>query len=257
MVIVFPVADRDFDLALPVAKWMRKLGPYPRHDALLVWSEELSSEKREKIADEFRNMGWKDKPRAMVARILRQTWPDAPNDIFRQAAKMVAEDPLLKRPWYFMEPDCTPMVNGWADMLAEQYNLDLSRPFLGCIEDTYEKINATGQLVKIGRHMVGPGLYPASLSQFTQAHEYCAAAFDLAISRDIIPHARHTGLIQHNWSTGNYRKDESGKIVCDAMPLRFQQHGQPKTMTVNPEAVVVHGCKDSSLLRILLDSAQN
>jgi len=249
MIIVFPVSKVDVHLALPLAKWMRKLGPYPRHEALIVWSPEVPPEQREPIAVEFRAMGWKSPAKATTATVTTQEWPVAPNEIFRHAAMMVGNDPSLQRPWFFMEADCTPMRSGWADALADEYNRESFKPFLGCIDNTYARAS-TGQIIKVGQHLVGTAIYPAYLIHHTRAHIGCVEAFDMALSKEIMPAARHTDMIQHNWSTGNYRRHD-GQIVCDTVKLRFTQEGNPLNRPVKPDTLVLHGCKDLSLLTLL------
>lgn len=256
MILCFPVSGVDLHLAKPLAKWMRELGPYPRHDALIVWSPEVSASDREEIAVEFRNMGWRTPAKAFQAQIAphEQNWPLGPNAMFRQTAQMVDRDPSLNRPWYFFEADNTPMMKGWMDALADEYNKDLSKPFLGSLAKTYEIINSTGELNQIGNHMVGTAIYPPLLNRFTRAHLDCRNAFDLAISRDIFKYCRNTEFIQDNWSTANYQwKRQHGRWVidCGKTELRVKLIGQSLAKPVAPYAQVVHGCKDGSLLQAI------
>lgn len=237
-------------LALPLVQWVRTLGPYPRHDCLLAYSEELPPEDREAVAAVIRGCGWKSPARAMQCAVPVQRWPDAPNAIFRQVADMIAGCPDFQRPWYFMEPDCTPMRKGWADEIADAYNVDTSKPFMGVIDNTYLSDTNTGELLKIGEHLCGTSVYPAALSRYTQRHRNCDNAFDIAIAKDIRPHARRSPLFQDNWSTSNYRR-ENGKIVCSGVTLRVALSGQSLARDVRPEAAVVHGCKDGSLLKLI------
>lgn len=251
MLLVFPVSVVDAQLALDVSEWMRSLGPYSRHKALMAWSSELPVDKRAAIAAHFKAMDWAEPPRAFSVGVKdsEQKWPTAANVIFRECAKMVAQFPQFRCPWFFFEPDCTPMVPGWLDKLADTYNEDITRPFLGRVQDTFNLVG--GERVKVGQHMVGTAIYPPVLEPYTKAHLHPAFAFDHAISRDIAPHWRDTRLIQHNWSTGNYRRTPEGRIVCDKVRLRFSQQGQQLDRYVAPETLVLHGCKDGSLIKLL------
>jgi hypothetical protein len=251
MTLVFPVSHVDLHLALPLAQWMKKLGPYPRHDALIVWSSELTPEQREPIAVEFREMGWSSPPKAFTAQVTRQSWPEAPNEIFRQAAQLIETDAQFRRVWYFFELDNVPTRKGWLDELADEFNSDLSRPFLGYVDTTWEQDNQTAELRKIGTHLVGTGIYPPNLSFYTQAHLTCLNAFDLAMSRDIARIARHTNLIHNNWRSVNYRwthKDGQWILSSDVSGLRAQQFGHAINRDVLPGPAVIHGCKDLSLI---------
>jgi hypothetical protein len=199
---------------------------------------------------EFRAMGWKTPAKAFTAQVTEQKWPEAPNEIFRQCADMVQNDPQLRGVWYFFEPDNVPVKKGWLDMLADQYNTDLSKPFLGYVDTTWERMLNSGQLNKIGEHMVGTGIFPPNLADFTTAHRTCSNAFDLAMAREIITLCRHTKLIHNNWRSRNYRL-ENGVIKSDVLGLREQQFGDAINRDVSPEAIVIHGCKDLSLLNLV------
>lgn len=249
MLIVFPFSKNDIHLAVPLMAWIRKLGPYPRHDLLLAYSEELSPLQRETVAMNARECGWRTPPVAISANVSQQSWPTAPNEIFRQCA-ITAE--RMQRPWMFVEPDCTPMRRGWADEIADDYNRD-PRPFLGVVDNTYASLGGAS-LVKIGEHLCGCAVYPPNLRAFTSAHLGCTNAFDHAIAKDVRPHARNCELMQDNWSTGNYRRD-GDQIVCDPVTLRVALTGRSLTRPIRPGVVFLHGCKDGSLIRLLSEES--
>jgi hypothetical protein len=255
MLIVFPFSKQDLALAIPLMQWMRELGPYDRHNLLLAYSEELSPDEREAVAVNARQCGWAAPPIAFTVRIPTQQWPDAPNEIFRQAAELIWRTPEFHKAWYFMEPDVTPMREGWADALADEYNRDLSLPFMGVVDTTYSVNSISGELVKTGEHLCGCAVYPPNLSHYTTAHLNATVAFDHAIAPQIRPHARNTPLCQDNWSTGNYHRSW-GRIVCEPVTFRVALAGRSVTRPVRPDAVVLHGCKDGSLLKLLRDSRE-
>ncbi len=250
MILVFPVSHVDIRQAVHAAKWMRRLGPYARHDALIAWSSELTPEQKEPLAVEFRAMGWRTPCKGFTAQVHQQGWPEAPNAIFAQCAEMVAIDPTLQRPWYFFEPDNLPVIPAWLDMLEDEYQQDRTKPFLGCVDVTYEVAHHNGELRQIGNHMVGTGIYPPVLRDFTDLHIGCVDAFDIVMSRDIIHLCRHTKLIHNNWRSCHYRW-EKGALKSDQAGLLERQFGQALNRDVSPDAVVIHGCKDSSLLHVL------
>jgi hypothetical protein len=254
MLIVFPFSRHDLHLAVPLMAWIRNLGPYPRHDLLLAYSEELTREEREAVAVNARECGWRTPATAFDARIPVQQWPAAPNAIFAQAATLIWNTPELRKAWMFLEPDATPMRAGWADAIADAYNENLSLPFMGVIDNTYSAY-PDGTLVKTGEHLCGVAVYPPNLATYTQRHLNCTVAFDHAMAPDIRPKARNSPLFQDNWSTGNYRMDGE-RIVCDPITLRVALTGRSITRTVRPESVMLHGCKDGSLIK-LLDSSSD
>ena len=65
---------------------------------------------------------------------------------------------------------------------------------------------------------------------------------------DVIKQMTDTQLIQHNWKTENYRV-EDGTIVCSN--VEELPYGISFDYPVRGDAVVLHGCKDGSLARLL------
>lgn len=106
-------------------------------------------------------------------------------------------------------------------------------------------------------HMVGTGIYhhefgarSPNIGQIDRVMPWAGPLepFDIRLRHEIVPHAHNTILIQHNWNTGNYR-EEGGKIICDDLS------GDPNLSHAKPydgHAVVVHGCKDGSLAKLVL-----
>lgn len=250
MVIVLPLSKRDLNLAVPLMSWIRKLGSYPRHDLLLAYSSELTALERETVASTARAIQWRVPPVAITVGIDVQEWPQAPNQIFRSVVNAAK---TMNRPWLFLEPDCTPIRRGWADDLADAYNR-LRMPFMGVVDTTYA-VTPSKELVKTGEHLCGCAVYPPNLAEFTQRHTICHEAFDHAIAKDVRPKAANCPLMQDNWSTGNYCRDGE-KTVCDPVTLRIELIGRSITRPLRPEVVLLHGCKDGSLLRLLRDEME-
>ena len=247
MLIVFPFSKNDLHLAVPLMAWIKRLGPYPRHDLLLAYSEELTLLERETVAMSARECGWRVPPMAIDCKIPIQRWPEAPNSIFAQVAAAVTQ---FNRPWMFVEPDCTPMVVGWADRIADEYNANPQLPFMGVIADTQMGLGGCS-MQKVGEHLCGCAVYPPNIATYTTAHQTCTSAFDIVMGKFIRPHARNCAIMQDNWSTGNYRRDENGRIVCDPANLRVALSGGAVNFPVRPEVVFLHGCKDGSLIRLI------
>ena len=251
MLIVFPFSKHDLHLAVPLMAWVKCLGPYPRHDLMLAYSEELTALERETVTMTARDCGWRTPPMAIECKIPVQGWPAAPNAIFAQVAFAVRD---FNRPWLFMEPDCTPLAKGWADLIADEYNSNQALPFLGVIEDTYVGLGGS-TMQKVGEHLCGCAVYPPNLHAYTQKHRDCANAFDHAIAKDVRPFARNSAVMQDNWSTGNYRR-EGGQIVSDAVTLRVALSGGSMNRPVRQSVAFLHGCKDGSLIRLLSEKSK-
>ena len=70
----------------------------------------------------------------------------------------------------------------------------------------------------------------------------------------VIKELNDSKLIQNNWRTKNYRYS-NGEIVCDSVSnLAWDVHWNK---AINDDAVLVHGCKDDSLVKLLLNNNTN
>ena len=265
MLLLFPVSEVDDKLAVEVAEWIAELGGVKGHVAALEWSPAVPEDRRERIRKAFREafahvrefeVKLSAEAEALVAE--GKGWPVAPNETFAQAAQWVSNSGW-QGPWYFFEPDNTPTQAGWLDKLEDEY-FACGKNFMGVLENSWlqhEVVDDEGKIHTIrqqaGRHLVGTAIYPTFMAGYTQRHLYCPAnvAFDCFLQQDLEYVSHHTNQIQHNWLTENYRR-EDGVIKCDAREGRKPgQKGFALARDVHSGAVVVHGCKDLSLLRLL------
>ena len=101
-----------------------------------------------------------------------------------------------------------------------------------------------------GKHLVGTGIYPYNLSKYTTLHKFLNEwPWDVFMQWDIAPKAHHTELIQHLWISCNARK-QGNSIVTS--PVKGYED-RSLAGEIRPDAVVVHGLKDASLINILLE----
>jgi hypothetical protein len=98
--------------------------------------------------------------------------------------------------------------------------------------------------------MVGAGIYPATLwTTYSQVQFLPETPFDMAMGEWMVPLTHNTKLICHRWSTCDYRRNEQSELIMeDEEPENNLYGGRP----VPPEAIIVHGCKDNSLTKLLL-----
>lgn len=186
-------------------------------------------------------------------------WPRACNAHFQAAARFVAASGS-EEPWLWMELDALPITPGWADALEDDYQR-LGQPFCGTVIQTPFR-DATGKIVYQDGDtmMMGVGIYPAWLGIHGRCEmlAYCCAAsshasaqpWDVYLRHEIKNLGRaHTDLIADMWHTQNYRY-ENGQITADSIKhdRAVKERGGP----INPKAVLVHGCKDDSLAKLLL-----
>jgi len=174
-------------------------------------------------------------------------WPRACTVHWQKAFIAMAREGLREEVYWF-EADNTPLCAGWLDKLYEEYHT-AKRAFMGTVVTTW-RTNPQGVLFQAGEHMVGTGIYPPSW--YGNWSNYLTVPFnepfDTNFQDEWLLDCQRTNLICHMGKTGNYRR-EAGQIVCDDrdMPSGVSYNHGP----VPPEAVVVHGCKDGSLARLI------
>ena len=261
MLLVYPISNFDLTLAKAIAGWIVDLGGVQDFPALLVVDPEIPPEEwrmvRAILEKAFKSVS------AVYASLdpsVDKGWPAGPNAMFRAAAA-AAPEIFPELPWYFFEPDNTPLASDWLKRIEAEY-ASADRPFVGVLQQSWRLLMPQNERIPAGQHLVGTGVYPSRLFQYTQAHIQSrdpmngrVIAFDVAMQTDIVDgnFAKHTNLIQHNWLTCNYRREADGKIHCDPTKGRLAgQAGFSLPHVVNETIAVVHGCKDLSLLKLLL-----
>lgn len=202
-------------------------------------------------------------------------WPKASNwQWFRTGIIMEA----LNAPWFWMELDCLPVRAGWADIIAGSYT-SAGAPFMGCIVKTPWRNDATGKPVESlegpnDKMMCGCGVYPAGmrhrfdmlagdgqrpgqdgmLLSLSQGDNSIEIPWDLFLRHPMRRMGMaHTDVIADHWNTENYRI-ENGVLLCD--PKLTDANNKPTAVqragAINPNAVVIHGCKDGSLFDLIM-----
>jgi len=133
-------------------------------------------------------------------------------------------------------------------------------PSLGGDADTM----MSGCAVYPGNLFDRPNFYKAGhglMSDFMKGQESIDMAWDMhlrhAMHKDGLA---HTELIAQHWNTGNYRI-EGESLVCDANETHEIFLKNPKWEIrkcggiVHPDAVMIHGCKDDSLFKLIVSDS--
>jgi hypothetical protein len=247
MLVIIPVSEADEQMVGPSSELINKLGGCPNHDLLVVGSTDcqpLVNELHAKLKGQFKDTS------THVFQCLTKGWPLGPNAYFRNTISyLYTTTNTIDQPWYWFELDNTPLKKGWLDALQKEY-VAAHAVFLGARHATYY-VDQNNKLLSKGYHMAGTGIYPKNFTQLCDLWRFEeGVAFDVWIQWEIIKAGlTDTPLIQHNWKTCNYRR-EGGEIVCDNFDMPHPDLHTNKP--VSPEAVIVHGCKDLSLARLLL-----
>lgn len=197
-------------------------------------------------------------PNVSVESLPREPQPNgrfgAFNAIFRDSVELLSKRGN-KNPWFWWEEDMTAIRPGWADRLELEYHRG-GQPFMGVQRKASDVMRGpNGEPLSErdprtqGDYMVAVGMYPPNFKDFSTLYKYPdpsgAMPTDVTIRHEVNRHLLHTEIIAHHYKTGNYRRDDQGRIVCDDFE---HEKGFPTYADiVSDMAFVVHGCKDDSL----------
>jgi len=261
MLIVVPVSRTDEVLINSFAEIFNMKGPYEKHELLVVyrpsdkdWAENvyyqiaIKNNKFQKSAmKEFSGDG----PRG---------WPSGPNFYWEQTV-VYLKAIKNRKPWLWMELDMTPLKSGWADKLYKEYK-NCEKPFMGNLGDT-TTLTGDGKLIKLCKHLVGAAVYPPSVDKYSKIWKYVSGintAWDVLCQWEFTPLSHETKLIQFCFRTQNYKRKESIKNNNKKIVIGEDKNGFKDYRFDHPidfeNAVIVHGCNDGSLNKLLIKEAK-
>lgn len=258
MNIVFTYHSGDAELALLSAQAITAMGVNMRHkatvcatnDTPLIW--EITKELEKSFP----------KVERIVAQDGFNGWPLGPNQMFVDASTHCYR---YEDPWYFWEPDCVPMVKGWVDKLEEEFNTHPNK-IMGSI--------VNGGMAPSGKNVyqliVGSAVYPAkflnycglaaSLCNYNIAYRQAGTIpepWDVRCRWTFMENGRNTDLIKAYWRSCNYQYRDGDLIFFAEGPEAQEiQSVTCPDRKVDPKAIVVHGCKDGSLHRMIIGAYQ-
>lgn len=177
------------------------------------------------------------------------------NALFVAAARwMAVHHP--QQPWVWMDRTC-PLRPDWMEALHWEY-VGAKREFLGVIENSYMRTAQENQFQVYGfgeatKHM-RTGVYPGEFGNnklfknpFVYSYQYEAQFY-------VVPRAAHTPLIGNSWASANFRLEvqDDGReyAVGDQTDEASIRKAVPVDLT---GALLLHGCRDGSLERVVLD----
>lgn len=253
MIITIPISHSDFKDSLRVLSFIKALthfGPYLEHDLLIV-----TQPSDLKCAMALKNF---------IAHLFYSTdihvfpedgpkgWPQGPNFYWKNTIEYFKYHLTENtQPWFWMEMDCVPLKKDWPTLLEKEYRT-YGKPFLGTVDKTVE-ITTDMLRVYVGEHLQGTAVYPPKLHEFCTVWEYVdriPKAFDVLCQWETVPQTHRSKLIQQGFRTINY------KISFDPFKIKGEDNGDLDGVAtydtpLTTEAVVHHGCKDTSLSDIV------
>ena len=254
MNIVFAYHNGDAELAMESAKAITAMGLNMRHKAY-VCTKQGTKDCNAIIQELKKSFQEVDQ---MFVQDGFDGWPLGPNQMFADAAAAMYATGV---PFYFWEPDCVPMKEGWVDDLDTQYHKRL-----GIMGHKYEGGMASNGK-NIYKMIVGSAVYPPnfldfcpsaqSLSTYNLAYKNAGTIpepWDVRCRWDFMAIGYNTPLIRTYWKSVNYQWKD-GKIVFYAEDPEAQavQGVTCPDRVISSQAVVIHGCKDGSLHKMAQD----
>jgi hypothetical protein len=166
-------------------------------------------------------------------------------------------------PWFWMEPDCCPVKAGWLDTLANAYEAS-GKDFMGHVRPTKWKNPDGSTFTKDGDNMLlRNAVYPPMLSRdqnisplltdlgYADPRSHAPEPWDMYLRWLMFRRGvADSPLFRDHWKTQRYERKDKGQIVfqsCD---------DEDEIGVIEPEAVLIHGCKDGSLHRLIIGAAE-
>lgn len=244
MFLVIPVSKTDNKIIDDFCELTACLGPYKNHKVLYVYKKRDKS-LVDKIKYFFKDLFFEEYD-CIIDKNCPSGWPGGPNFFWRQAILFLKKIDN-KLPWYWMEIDVTPVKKKWLDYLEKEY-VFFGKPFMGFIASHSNNYF---------RHLSGCAVYPADIDIYMNEWKWihnCNEAFDLICgSRDkVLTNTAFTKSMLNLFRSKNFKIDDN-KLFYDHQyfPFEFGLDDDLKMQEFSENTLVVHGCKDASLIKII------
>lgn len=234
---VIPYSLPDQQQAIELLAWILELGGCKRHDCLLVASAKIDAETNRVFLDlaakSFNSASLITTP----GNLPDERWPIGPNWMFQTAANWVAQHD--KRPFWWNEPDCIPLTEGWLDFIEQEY-YRAGKPFMGAV------VKGVSKPIVIGDSLNGCAVYPPdTATRFAKIPFNSPEAWDILAGPVTVPNAHHSKCYQYFWgqpgSAPTFRSRHIKGEPANVFTLEQLRH----------DAVVFHRNKDSTLIPLL------
>lgn len=256
MKLVIPVSLSDAHLLPLFTDALVKLGHVGPHSLLLVPTPAVSDAAQGQV-NRLRTIC--DDVQLVATPVdFQGGWPAGPNNHWHWVVTYL-DSVKLREPWLWMELDAVPLKPRWASLLAEAY-FGANKSFFGFTKPVkYIRREDGAMYHKPGDDfLLGVAIYPPGITGDTHIRPLfnnlgrrvpmaLKEPFDMYLRWVMKQRGVHsTTLITDLWRTCNYR-EEGGQIVCDPVAGETYARGG----TVPAEAILVHGCRDGSLHRLI------
>jgi hypothetical protein len=236
LLAVIPYHAGDIKGAKNLLTFIIELGGCLKHSCLLVADAAVDKSERSEVLALAQRSFSSSGSLPVVARPVG--FP--PNFMFLSAARHIMQ--CHKSAWLWLEPDCVPLVPGWLDALATEYDSSTKR-FMGCLVESTQP-----GVPKV--HLPGCSIYPPDAYPHFEEIESLKreiVAWDMESAASIVPRSANTKLIQHFWGKRNLPPTF---VELKRTDLNYPENALDLTF-LKPEAVLFHRNKDGTLLRLI------
>ena len=262
MKLTIPVSRHDRHLIQDLVKSLETFKPGSDHELIIFGSREVE---QDVLALDKQIKHLFDSSETLIIDDTMLGWPMSCNFYFQQLCRYLANKKDVDAFMWF-ELDTTILKSNWLDIISAEYYADTTkaakekrdpRIYLGAKERVYEGKN--GELLPeslAGQRMAPIGVYSKEicLSPVLNSMSMSNRHWTHIIQWYVVKRMTDSSLIQNNWRTKNYRH-EGKNFVCDSdANLAWDVHWNKP---VDESAVLVHGCKDSSLFKLLFDNSND
>lgn len=234
---VIPYAASDAKQAMELLSWINTLGGCHNNPCLLVAANNVPPETLLTMVALAKRSFESVRQIQPSHALPDERWPRGANWLFCTASSWIEEN--LPRPWWWNEPDCIPLSEGWLEFLEVDYYRS-AKPFLGTVGDEVYVGNQLGRMVN------GGAIYPHdTASRFQDFDFQSAVPWDIWMSQRILGATHESPLIQHFFGQMH--------LAPTFRPLHVK--GEPVNVftieQIRPQAVVFHRNKDGTLINLL------
>lgn len=252
MLIVVPVSSSDANLTPDFLGSMWACRTHIDHHILIVFRPSDARFAR----DLFAAIGRAAVPKSLGMHQFEKDgfkgWPLGPNFYWSETVRYLQKE-NNSLPWLWMELDCTPLIQGWADKLEKEYE-NCGMPFLG-MYGYRNLVLPNGQETR-PKHLVGVAVYPPQVPEYSKMWSKVPeinSAFDVVCEDEFVPKSTESKLMQHGFRTRNYMELPGG--VLQGVDTNNFPGGIRYDHPIREGVVLHHGCEDGSLAKIVVSNA--
>lgn len=259
MIYVFPVSLSDAHLIDPLCDVIGHLGGMKGRQVVVV-SDPQAAAAAGHLHGRLLKLDAKSTIHTFPSN-LTQGWPVACNHYFAMTVGYLTNKLRITEPFYYFELDNTPVKEGWLERIGSEWGTAVTnrKPFMGVIRD-YTAQNQAGQISVQGKILNGSCVYHPD---FGKTSPLLRSVFKTNLPWDVYMRWELCGrpsnpsvhdisqYVVFNWGTENYRW-EGNEIKCDVRPRPAGILTSDKTYPITQDTVLVHGCKEGSLARLIM-----